>query len=177
MFGTVNKAIKNYMTKKDHVSIPKEEHKEMSASLARLNDFLERFVEANQILINDHRQKVEQGKKTRRYIPDALFIEATEKMAEILKIFQTVKIRSAIYDPDFEYTVADYYTGLNSYERNVKDSKKVMAGAQNQKKQERVALFIYERVLPVTLTEKDSEELLKVDPLITRIIQIFTEAP
>ena len=95
--------------------MPSNEHKAGTHNFQRLTDFLERFVTANEELIKDHQDKLSRGKKTRRVVPDSLFIEVTRIMSKMRDIFSKVKIRPV--SANYEYTVMEYYTELSSYDR------------------------------------------------------------
>ena len=89
----------------------------------RLADFLERFVKANEELIKDHEDKLARRKRTRRVVPDSIFIEVTRIMSQMRDIFNKVRIRpvSAMN----EYTIMEYYSELSSYDRSMHDSRRV----------------------------------------------------
>ena len=98
-------------------------HKDGTQALQRLMDFLERFVNANLELIRDHEAKVRIGKKTRRVIPDPLFLETTRIMNKMREIFQKVTITPV--SASNEYSMAAYYSELSSYDRSMHDSRRV----------------------------------------------------
>ena len=69
MFKACALAIDNSMTREEHVVISGQSYKESVLAFQRLIDFLSRYNPANQLLIEDHENKVKAKKKTRRYVP------------------------------------------------------------------------------------------------------------
>ena len=121
MIHTVKKVIEEKMIQEDHYLGENSAYKEGTLAFTRLLDWLERFVEANKKLIADHEDKVKKGKKTRRIIPDKLFIETTEVMAKLREIFTDVTIRAV---SGHEATVLTYYSELTGYDRQMYDSRR-----------------------------------------------------
>ena len=65
------------MLQDDHVVCDPGLYRDQSDAFMKLVEFLRRFVVANQEVIRDHQEKLKKGKRTRRVVPNKLFIEVT----------------------------------------------------------------------------------------------------
>ena len=66
--------------------------------IKKLIDYMTLFSEVNAILIENDKDKISRGKKkTHRYPVSGIFVEATEKMVEVLELLKELKIISLLY--------------------------------------------------------------------------------
>lgn len=153
--------IEQYMAVKEYTSIPYKLYREGDKKFLRLIEFLEKFVPANEILIRDHKQKLENGKKTRRIKISPQFERITKIMRDMLNIFTEVAIRPVASGERYKFK--NYYQDLSSFDRMTYDRNTL---------QQTNGVNSFDRFLPIAFTESDRKELMKFADLATEFTQI-----
>ena len=115
-----NKIIEENMVHGEFKTSPYSHYKDGCRAFMRIIDFLERFVPANQHLIQDHQNKLQAKKKTRRYVPTREFIQITEIMAKMHELLQRIQIKPT--QSNTTYTMAYYYSEISEVNRLHYDS-------------------------------------------------------
>lgn len=123
-------------------------------------------MKANEELIRDHEDKLSRRKRTRRVVPDSLFIQVTRIMSQMRDIFHRVKISP--YSALNQYTMMEYYNELSSHDRASHDAKRDMTQPGH---------YTSIKVFPICASAQDREELQKVVPLCNQLIACFDKAP
>ena len=100
---------------------PYASYREGSLAFVRLIDFLQRFTVANQLLIEDHQNKLKANKKTRRTHPPPEFAKITEIMTEMQNLFDRVKLKPVYAETAFQMT--HYFSELTEFDRLTFDSR------------------------------------------------------
>ena len=65
-----------------------------SHSIRKAIDYLQLFAEVNKELIDGDADKKRRGKSTRRYPISEIFLEATECIDEIMRLFKEMKVKA-----------------------------------------------------------------------------------
>jgi hypothetical protein len=125
-------------------------------------EFVEKFVPANQILIEDHRSKCKRGQRTSRFKISREFEEMTDILEKMLHIFVTVGLKPINCGEEFLMSV--YYLQVTDFTRVVYDQKTTKDGFPI-------------RSFPIANSEESIELLKCFDALATRFIQLATIAP
>ena len=128
-------------------------YKDASKAFFRLNDFLDKFVAANQKLIADHQRKLRARKRTRRVVPPRIFYRMTNIMAEILDIFRTTHLKPVTATKS--YTIFGYYSKVDDFSRISYDGRLKTTGTS----------FLMERVLPICASNRDFDNLKRFEVL------------
>ena len=150
------------MLKQDYQPVQYKELLDGSNRIKRMAEFVEKFVPANRILIEDHKSKCKRGKRTSRFKISREFEEMTDILEKMLHIFVTVSLKPINSGEEFLMSV--YYQQVSEFTRVVYDQKATKDGFPI-------------RSFPLAKSEQSIILLKSFDALAIRFIQLATIAP